>query len=77
MERSLGAVAPDYYADLVAVDGDPLRDIEVVIHHVVWVMKGGKVVVARPAMQGTAKGQREAGIGKRESGRGKRQREPQ
>jgi imidazolonepropionase-like amidohydrolase len=44
MERSLGAIAPGYYADLVAVEGDPLRDINVVIDHVQWVMKGGAVV---------------------------------
>ena len=45
-ERELGAVAPGYFADLVAVDGDPLRDIEAVITRVRWVMKGGAVVVA-------------------------------
>jgi imidazolonepropionase-like amidohydrolase len=45
MEKSLGAIAPGYLADLVAVEGDPLRDIRVVIDHVRWVMKGGKVVV--------------------------------
>lgn len=44
-EKELGAVAPGYYADLVAVDGDPLRDIDVVITRVRWVMKGGAVVV--------------------------------
>jgi imidazolonepropionase-like amidohydrolase len=44
-EKSLGAVAPGYYADLVAVEGDPLQDIEVVVRRVRWVMKGGKVVV--------------------------------
>lgn len=41
----LGRIAPGYYADIVAVEGDPLRDIGVVIDHVVWVMKGGAVVV--------------------------------
>ena len=45
MEKSLGAVAPGYFADIVAVEGDPLRDIGVVIRNVRWVMKGGKVVV--------------------------------
>jgi imidazolonepropionase-like amidohydrolase len=44
MEKSLGAIAPGYFADLVAVDGDPLSDIDVVIHKVVFVMKGGEVV---------------------------------
>jgi imidazolonepropionase-like amidohydrolase len=47
MERSLGAVAPSYFADIVAVEGDPLQDVGVVIRNVRWVMKGGKVVVDR------------------------------
>jgi imidazolonepropionase-like amidohydrolase len=44
-EKELGAVAPGYFADVVAVEGDPLADINVVINHVKWVMKGGAVVV--------------------------------
>jgi imidazolonepropionase-like amidohydrolase len=44
-EKELGAVAPGYFADLVAVDGDPLADINVVLNHVKWVMKGGEVMV--------------------------------
>jgi imidazolonepropionase-like amidohydrolase len=47
MGQSLGAVAPGYYADLVAVAGDPLRDIRVVIDSVHWVMKSGQVIVDR------------------------------
>jgi imidazolonepropionase-like amidohydrolase len=43
--RDLGAIAPGFYADLVAVDGDPLADINIVIDKVRWVMKGGAVVV--------------------------------
>jgi len=43
-EKSLGAVAPGYFADLVAVEGDPLSDITQ-IYNVRWVMKGGVVVV--------------------------------
>jgi len=43
--KELGAVAPGYYADLVAVEGDPLTDIDVVIHNVRWVMKAGSVTV--------------------------------
>src|SRR5439155_21132034 len=31
MEKTLGTIAPGYYADIVAVDGDPLADIGVVI----------------------------------------------
>jgi imidazolonepropionase-like amidohydrolase len=45
MERALGAIAPGYFADLVAVEGDPLGDINVLIDRVRWVMKGGTVVV--------------------------------
>jgi imidazolonepropionase-like amidohydrolase len=41
----LGAIAPGYFADMVAVDGDPLADIDVVINKVRWVMKGGVVLV--------------------------------
>jgi imidazolonepropionase-like amidohydrolase len=44
-QKELGAVAPGYFADLVAVEGDPLSDINVVLNKVRWVMKGGAVVV--------------------------------
>src|SRR5579859_7842645 len=40
----LGAVASGYFADLVAVEGDPLADVNVTISKVKWVMKGGTVV---------------------------------
>jgi imidazolonepropionase-like amidohydrolase len=46
-EKELGAVAPGYLADLVAVEGDPLADINVVLNHVKWVMKDGAVAVDR------------------------------
>lgn len=45
MEKQLGAVAPGYYADIVAVEGDPLADVGAVVRGVRWVMKGGRVVV--------------------------------
>src|SRR6266481_2688745 len=45
MEKNLGAVAPGYYADIVAVEGNPLEDINVVISNVRWVMKGGTVAI--------------------------------
>ncbi len=44
-EKELGAVAPGYFGDLVAVEGDPLADIDVAIYKVKWVMKGGAVLV--------------------------------
>ncbi len=33
------------FADLVAVEGDPLADVNVAIHKVKWVMKGGALMV--------------------------------
>ena len=44
-EKMLGALRPGNLADVVAVEGDPLADIQVVIGKVRWVMKGGQVVV--------------------------------
>ena len=44
-DKELGAVAPGYFADILAVEGDPLADIDVAIFKVKWVMKGGAVVV--------------------------------
>jgi imidazolonepropionase-like amidohydrolase len=45
MDQELGAIAPGYYADMIAVEGDPVSDITAVTHHVRWVMKAGHVVV--------------------------------
>ena len=47
MEKSLGAVAPGFYADIVAVEGDPLVNITAVSRrdNIRWVMKAGRVVV--------------------------------
>src|ERR1700719_690667 len=44
-EKELGALAPGYFADVVAVEGDPLADVNVTISNVRWVMKGGEIVV--------------------------------
>ena len=50
-KKDLGAVAPGYFADLVAVEGDPLADINVVLSNVKWVMKGGAVVSDKTKVQ--------------------------
>ncbi|HEX7420365.1 MAG TPA: amidohydrolase family protein [Thermoanaerobaculia bacterium] len=39
----VGSIAPGFDADLIAVDGDPLRDIGA-LEHVAFVMKSGRVV---------------------------------
>jgi len=38
----IGALAPGFEADIIAVDGDPLKDITA-LRRVVFVMKGGKI----------------------------------
>ena len=43
MGASLGSIAPGYEADLIALDGDPLRDITA-LERVAFVVKGGRVV---------------------------------
>ncbi|HKW35054.1 MAG TPA: amidohydrolase family protein [Candidatus Acidoferrum sp.] len=50
-EKELGAIAPGYFADLVAVEGDPLADIYVAINNVRWVMKSGAVVADKTKVQ--------------------------
>src|SRR5712691_886617 len=42
MSGQIGLIAPGAYADVIAVDGDPLRDIKV-LENAHFVMKGGKV----------------------------------
>jgi len=41
----VGSVAPGHYADLIAVNGNPLEDIRV-LEQVVFVMQGGRIVKA-------------------------------
>ena len=42
MEDQIGKLAPGFEADLIALDGNPLEDINAV-HKVVFVMRGGVV----------------------------------
>ncbi|WP_419909846.1 amidohydrolase family protein [Hoeflea sp.] len=49
-EGKLGVVAPEAFADLIVVDGDPLTDLSVFINSsetVALVMKGGRIVRSR------------------------------
>src|SRR6266536_172529 len=43
LDDRLGAIAPGFEADIIAVDGDPSRDITA-LRRVSFVMKGGRVV---------------------------------
>ena len=45
MSGQIGCGQPGCFADLIAVEGDPLKDITAVTRQVRWVMKGGKQVV--------------------------------
>ena len=50
----LGAVAPGFLADIVAVEGDPLADISAISkrENVRWVMKGGQTVADKTKRPG-------------------------
>jgi imidazolonepropionase-like amidohydrolase len=50
-QRQIGALKPGYFADVIAVDGDPLQDIGA-LEKVSFVMKNG-VVYRRPARPNT------------------------
>ncbi|MCY0992112.1 amidohydrolase family protein [Nannocystis sp. ILAH1] len=44
VDDEVGRVAVGYFADIVAVDGDPLTDTSVLLHKVHGVMKGGELI---------------------------------
>jgi imidazolonepropionase-like amidohydrolase len=47
MEGRLGVIAPDAFADLIVVDGDPLKDMGVLVgqgRHMAAIMKDGRLV---------------------------------
>jgi imidazolonepropionase-like amidohydrolase len=46
--KDIGTVQPGRYADIIAVDADPLKDVTV-LEHVAFVMKGGVVYKAKGA----------------------------
>jgi imidazolonepropionase-like amidohydrolase len=58
MADQIGSIAPGLQADIIALDGDPLKDITAV-RRVVFVMKGGVVYknVPRTSIPGPADGQ--------------------
>jgi len=51
LQDRAGSIAPGLDADIIALDGDPLKDITAV-RRVVFVMKGGKVFVNQSVGQG-------------------------
>ena len=54
-------MAPGYEADLIAVEGDPSKDIRA-LQRVKWVMKGGRVVMQQAGLDGLdGKGDGEVG----------------
>ena len=42
-DKQFGSIEPGHYADIVAVTGDPLKDITA-MYHVDFVMKGGQII---------------------------------
>jgi imidazolonepropionase-like amidohydrolase len=47
MDKVIGSIAPGYEADIIAVEGDPSRDITA-LQRVRFVMKGGRVYTVLP-----------------------------
>jgi imidazolonepropionase-like amidohydrolase len=42
MQGRIGTLEPGAFADVIAVEGDPLADVRT-LEHPVWIVKGGKV----------------------------------
>jgi imidazolonepropionase-like amidohydrolase len=49
---AVGSIQPGRYADVIAVSGDPLKDVTE-LQRVVFVMKGGKIHRAPPSRSGS------------------------
>ena len=45
--QELGCIMPGHFADLLAVEGDPLQQIDAAINGVRGVMKGGAIIVQK------------------------------
>jgi imidazolonepropionase-like amidohydrolase len=52
LAKQIGSIVVGLEADLVAVEGNPLQDINA-LRRVVFVLKGGRVYRALPRRQGT------------------------
>ncbi|HEX5436163.1 MAG TPA: amidohydrolase family protein [Gemmatimonadaceae bacterium] len=70
--KTIGTIAPGYAADLIAVDGDPLKDITA-LRRVVFVMKGG---VVYENAKGERREEKSEGAGSGVSGVGERRAVP-
>lgn len=54
MEGQVGTIAPGAHADIIAVDGNPLKDLDLLTHqgaHMPLIMKGGEVVKKAAALR--------------------------
>jgi imidazolonepropionase-like amidohydrolase len=47
MTGQIGTLKPGAFADVIAVQGDPLADVRT-LEHPVWVMKGGSIAAGDP-----------------------------